>query len=61
ARASDSWTVLFDSAPAESGKLPADLAGSDLVEKLPVLFRTIRSKKLSPDQLDELIEQIKET
>lgn len=59
---SDDWFALFDAAAAGRGKIPADIMeNADVAEKLPVLFRTIRSKKVTPEQLDELIDQIKET
>ena len=43
-----------------AGQLPADiLADVNLVPKLPVLLRTVTGKKLSPKQLDSLIEEIR--
>jgi transcriptional regulator with XRE-family HTH domain len=57
---SDDWMELFDLAAAERGRIPADLmSDQNLVEKLPVLFRTMRGTPLSTEQLDRLAEQIR--
>ncbi len=59
-RGSDEWLELFDLAAAERGEIPADLmSDKEVVDKLPVLFRTMRGKQLSPEQLDELVERIR--
>lgn len=57
---SGEWLELFDLASACRGEIPADLmADARVVEKLPVLFRTVRAKQVSPDQLDALIDEIR--
>ncbi len=57
---SDDWTNLFDVASAERGEIPADImSDQEVVDKLPVLFRTMRAKQVSPDMLDDLVERIK--
>ncbi|PHS00446.1 MAG: hypothetical protein COA78_23970 [Blastopirellula sp.] len=58
---SDKWMTLFDAAAAERGRIPSDImANEDIVDKLPVLFRTIRSEQQSGNiDLDDLIERIK--
>lgn len=57
---SDDWTNLFDVASAERGEIPADImSDEEVVGKLPVLFRTMRAKQVSPDLLDELVNRIK--
>ncbi|MEE8451386.1 MAG: helix-turn-helix transcriptional regulator [Thermoguttaceae bacterium] len=59
-RGSDAWMELFDVAAAVRGEIPADLmSDAEVVDKLPVLFRTMRAKQISEDQLDELVERIK--
>ncbi len=58
---SDDWYLFFDLAAAETGRLPKELAEKDIVARMPVLFRTIRRKKLSKDKLDKLIKLIKES
>ena len=57
---SDDWLELFDVAAAERGQIPADLmSDTDVVEKLPVLFRTMRAKQVSSDNLDDLVDKIR--
>ena len=59
-RGSDAWLELFDLAAACRGEIPSDLmADARVVEKLPVLFRTMRAKQVSPAQLDALIDEIR--
>ncbi len=59
-RGSDEWMELFDTAAAERGEIPADLMSDDeIVDKLPVLFRTMRARQISPDQLDDLVDRVK--
>lgn len=51
---------LLDLAAAAKGKIPQDLLSDDEVAaRLPVLFRTLRSKPLSAEQLDKLIDSIR--
>ena len=57
---SKDWYTFVDLASAGSGRLPADLMEEkELVTRLPVLFRTIKRKKLSPNDLDKLIEKLR--
>ena len=58
---SDDWYLFFDLAAAGSGRLPKELMEKDIMSRMPVLFRTIRRKKLSKDKLDKLIKLIKES
>ena len=59
-RGSDEWLELFDLAAAERGEIPADLmTDQEVIDKLPVLFRTMRGQQVSPERLDELIEKIR--
>ena len=56
----DDWLEFFDTAAVERGQIPSDLmSDTDVVEKLPMLFRTIRAKQVSSDKLDELIGKIR--
>lgn len=57
----DSWYEFFDLAAAESGRLPKDLGEKEIIERVPLLFRTIRGKKLTKEKLDKLIKIIKES
>ncbi len=58
---SDEWMALFDAAAAGRGRIPDDImSDEEVVDKLPVLFRTIRSEQQSGSiDLDDLIERIK--
>lgn len=56
----DQWMEFFDLASAAKGEIPKDLlSDSDLVEKLPLLFRTLRAEAVSNDKLDELIDKVR--
>ena len=55
----NSWVNFFDSAYISKGKLPSDiLEEPKLVKCLPLLFRTVRGKKLSKKKLQELVNLI---
>lgn len=57
---SDEWLELFDVAAATRGEIPRDLlTDAELVEKLPVLFRTLRGQPVSAEKLDQLAELIR--
>lgn len=57
---SDDWFNFFDYAAACSGKIPQEVMDNkELVEKLPVFFRTLRGQRVAEEQLDELIELIR--
>jgi transcriptional regulator with XRE-family HTH domain len=54
------WLEFFDVAAACRGEIPPDLlSDAKLVEKLPVVFRTLRGQPVSPEKLDELAELIR--
>lgn len=56
----DDWYTFFDLAAAETGKIPTEVLNKeDIVNQLPVLFRTLRGQKVSDEQLDQLIHLIK--
>lgn len=57
----DDWYQFFDLAAAESGKLPKELMEEEIIDRLPLLFRTLRGKKISKDKLNELIRKIEES
>ena len=59
-RGSDEWLEFFDQAAAVRGELPKDLlSDEEVVEKLPLLFRTLRGAPVAPHKLDELVERIR--
>jgi hypothetical protein len=51
---------LMDLAAAAKGRVPQDLlSDEEVAARLPILFRTLRSKPLSGEQLEKLIESIR--
>ena len=59
-KGSDEWYEFFDLAAAETGRIPPEiLEDAELVDKLPILFRTLRGQKVPDDQLDELVRKIR--
>lgn len=58
---STEWIEFFDRAAASRGQIPHDLQKEeDLVRNLPLLFRTLRGQKLSPESLDKVIEVVRD-
>ena len=56
----DHWYRFFDLAAAEAGKIPQDiLSDEEVVEKLPILFRTLRGKKVFDEKLNKIVRKIK--
>ncbi len=59
-RGSDEWLEFFDLAAASRGEIPTDLlSDEEVVEKLPVLFRTLRGSPVTEEQMDGLVEKIR--
>ena len=57
---SEEWIEFYDRAAAARGELPADLqADEKLVGRLPLLFRTLRGRKVTLENLDQLVEMIR--
>lgn len=57
---SDEWLQFFDLAAAGRGEIPADLLeDADVVEQLPVLFRTLRGEQVPEEDLAKLMEIIR--
>lgn len=54
------WYEFFDLAYVAQGKIPEEvMEDEEVVEKLPILFRTIRGQKVTDEQLKALIQIIK--
>lgn len=54
------WYTFFDLAAAARGRLPDDLlADAAVVSQLPLVFRTLRGKRLTHKQLDELVKKVR--
>jgi len=57
---SDDWYRFFDLAAAEAGRIPPELlSDEEVVAKLPILFRTLRGQRVTPEALEELIDKIR--
>ena len=58
---SDEAQALRDLAVADTGRIPSDiLDDQEVMVRMPLLLRTVHNKQLSAEQLDRLIEMIKE-
>src|SRR5580693_7900072 len=55
----DEWLEFFDVAALSRGEIPKDLQDEELVEHLPVLFRTLRGDRPSSEKLDQLVEMMR--
>ncbi len=56
----DEWLEFFDRAAVQSGRIPKEiLADDEIVDKLPVLFRTLRGEHVSEEDLNALLEKIR--
>ena len=59
-RGSSDWFTFFDLAAAERGRIPRDvLSDTEVVQQLPVLFRTLRGQRVSEEELDALLHRIR--
>src|SRR5262249_18628288 len=59
-RGSDEWLELFDVAAASRGEIPKDLlSDSEVVKKLPVVFRTLRGSPMPSEKMDDFIDEIR--
>jgi len=57
---SPSWHEMKDKAEISAGMIPKDiLSDSEISKSLPMFFRTIRSEKPTPEELEKLIEAIR--
>lgn len=54
--ANPDWVKFFDLAAAAKGKIPEDIKDSpELIKLLPAFYRTIRSKKLTKQEIEQLL------
>lgn len=59
-KGTDDWYEFFDLAAVEAGRIPEELLNdAKVAASLPILFRTLRGKKISEKKLDELVEMIR--
>ncbi|NQT22119.1 MAG: helix-turn-helix transcriptional regulator [Candidatus Omnitrophica bacterium] len=57
----EEWQTFRDLASLSAGRIPEDLKEKEILERLPVFFRTLREKKFTEKELKELLEKIKES
>ena len=54
------WEEMKDKANIDAGIIPEDIRTDEKVlNSLPLFFRTIRSEKPTPEELDKLIDMIR--
>ena len=54
------WEEMKDKANIDAGIIPEDiLTDEKVLNSLPLFFRTIRSEKPTPEELDKLVEMIR--
>ncbi len=59
-KGSSEWFEFFDRAAASRGEIPRDvLEDAEVMDHLPVLFRTLRGEQVPEDQLKKLLDIIK--
>lgn len=52
---------LRDVAAVENGRIPADIAeDEEIMAKIPLLLRTVHNRQLEPEQVERLIEMIRD-
>ena len=57
---SDGWYAFFDLAAAAKGRIPQEiLEDKEVAAKLPLVFGTLRRKRLTEKTLRELVERIR--
>lgn len=57
---SDDWLEFCDLASVSAGKIPSDIANdAEVMTALPVLFRSIRDKKLDREDIERLVKSIR--
>ena len=57
---SETWKEMQDKVQIDAGIIPEDiLSDEEVVKSLPMFFRTIRSEKPTPEELDHLIQIIR--
>ncbi len=60
-KGSDDWLQFFDYAATGLGQVPYDIMSDELLlAKLPLLFRTVRGADLSREELENMIDVLKE-
>lgn len=55
----DEWLEFCDLASTSAGKIPPDVMNKELMNALPILFRSIRRKDLDEEDLKNIVKSIK--
>jgi transcriptional regulator with XRE-family HTH domain len=59
-RGTDDWYQFFDLAAACKGEIPEEfIKDKELLENLPLIFRTFRNKKISRELVREFVQRLK--
>ncbi|HBC87807.1 MAG TPA: hypothetical protein DCZ94_12705 [Lentisphaeria bacterium] len=59
-KASDDWFKFFDLAAADRGIIPQDIMNDEeVVNMLPVFFRTLRREKPTQKDMEKLVEKLR--
>jgi transcriptional regulator with XRE-family HTH domain len=59
---SEEWNKLVDYGALDSGRIPEYIkSNKEVMNALPIFFRTVGSMKPTPEELQEFIENLKET
>ncbi len=59
-KGTDKWYRFSDLAAADRGIIPRDLlSDKEVLEMLPVFFRTLRRQRPTPEELDRLVEKFR--
>lgn len=58
---SNEWQEFKDLADISAHRIPEDLTDEVLLPRLPVFFRTLQDKKFTEEELNELIEKIRQS
>lgn len=62
AKDTEIYNELMDKAAIDAGIIPKDiLTDREILNSLPMFFRTVRSEKPTPEELERLIEKIRES
>ena len=59
-KGTDDWLTFCDLASTSVGKIPADIAADhEVMNALPILFRSVRGKSVEKEDLEKLIESVR--
>jgi transcriptional regulator with XRE-family HTH domain len=59
-KGTDDWLTFSDLASTSVGKIPSDIAADqEVMNALPILFRSVRGKSVEKEDLEKLIERVR--